>query len=429
MSNLCIVGLQWGDEGKGKVVDMLAADFDVVARYQGGSNAGHTVIIGDEKYVLHLVPSGIIRGKECVIGNGVALDPILLLEELDDLRERGIAVGDNLKVSDRAHVVMPYHKILDGLDGLGGTGPKIGTTKKGIGPCYADKMARLGIRFSELFAPERFKKHLAENVEIKNRLLTKMYNLDPVSADEILAEYTAAAERLRPFVCDTMAYLRRALEGGKSVLFEGAQGALLDIDFGSFPYVTCSHPGASGIAPGLGISPKSVDRVLGILKAYVTRVGEGPFPTEADTEADERLRARGGEYGATTGRPRRCGWFDVVAARYACFVNGTDAIALMKLDVLGGEDEIKICTAYRLNGETLDTVPADAEAFAQCEPVYEALPGWTEDISRAGSFEELPANARGYVAALEELVGVPIGAVSIGPERDQIIMRNGGVLG
>lgn len=429
MSNLCIVGLQWGDEGKGKVVDMLAGDFDIVARYQGGSNAGHTVIIGDEKYVLHLVPSGIIRGKDCVVGNGVAVDPILLLGELDDLQSRGITIGDNLKISDRAHMVMPYHKVLDGLDGsTSGKGPHIGTTKKGIGPCYADKMARLGIRVGELLDPERFEAHLRQNCEIKNKLLKSIYGLDPVDVEGIRDEYLAAAERLKPYICDVTGFMKDALDRKRSILFEGAQGVLLDIDFGTFPYVTCSHPGAGGIASGLGVPPRSVDRVLGIMKAYVTRVGEGPFPTQAQDAVDQRLRDKGGEYGATTGRPRRCGWFDAVAARYACFLNGVDTIALMKLDVLGGEDEIKVCTGYKLNGAATKAVPADARDVAIAEPQYESLPGWAEDISGVTAFDDLPANARDYIAALEEMVGVTIGVVSVGPEREQIILRGEGPL-
>jgi len=424
MSNLCVVGLQWGDEGKGKIVDRLAADFDIVARYQGGSNAGHTVMVGSERFVLHLIPSGILRGKDCVIGNGVAVDPVLLVKEMNDLAARGVEVAGKIHLSDRAHVVMPYHKVLDGLDGTNGTGPRIGTTGKGIGPCYADKMARLGIRVAELYAPERFREHLRQNVALKNRLLTQLLGAEPLGWEAILEQYTEVARRLAPCVCDTALFLRDAMARGKRILFEGAQGALLDVDFGTYPYVTCSNPGPSGIVAGLGVPPRAVGRVAGIMKAYVTRVGEGPFPTQADPEADARLRERGGEYGATTGRPRRCGWFDAVAAKHACRLNGVDTIALMKLDVLAGEKEVKVCTAYRLNGSVSDVFPAEADALEQCQPVYTRFAGWPQEVSEARAFEDLPPTARDYVEALEGMVGTPIGAISLSPERGRLIVRD-----
>lgn len=426
MANLCIVGLQWGDEGKGKVVDLLSDRFDIVARYQGGSNAGHTVWIGKEKYVLHLLPSGILHeGVDCVIGNGVALDPVLLVEEIDHLRERGVKVENNLFVSDRAHMVMPYHKVFDSLDSSGKRGKFIGTTGRGIGPCYEDKMARIGIRFSELFAPESFKERLRENLEIKNGILTKLYGMDPLDFQEMYNQYMTVAENLKPYVADSTAMLIEAARGGRSILFEGAQGALLDIDFGTYPFVTCSTPGAAGVATGLGLSPKDVNCVLGILKAYTTRVGEGPFPTELRDDAGERLRDRGREFGATTGRPRRCGWFDAVAAKHTCRLNGADTIALTKLDVLSGEDEISICVGYKRKGKVVETFPGDSNILGECEPVYEQVKGWKDDISGARSVEELPVEARKYIEKLESLVEVPIGAISTGPEREQNIFRQG----
>jgi adenylosuccinate synthase len=426
MANLCIVGLQWGDEGKGKIVDILAAEFDIVARYQGGSNAGHTVLIGKEKFVLHQVPTGILRnGKDCVIGNGVALDPVLLVQEISDLRAHAVQVGPNLHISDRAHVVMPYHKMLDGLDGRRLRGPRIGTTHRGIGPCYEDKMGRLGLRVAELCIPQRFKERLRQNLKIKNRILAEVYGLKPLKWQTIYEEYLPAAEELRPYVCDTAEFLRNAMKRGKTILFEGAQGALLDVDFGTYPYVTSSSAGPGGAVTGLGIAPKDVSSVMGVMKAYITRVGEGPFPTEAEETVSQRIREKANEYGATTGRPRRCGWFDAVAVRHACRLNGADSIALTKLDALSGEKAVKVCVGYRSNGTVMDTLPADAASLSECQPVYERFPGWREDVSGARTTEELPRNARNYVAALERAVGVPISAISLGPEREQTILREG----
>lgn len=429
MQNLCVLGLQWGDEGKGKIVDLLAADFDIVARYQGGSNAGHTVCIGDEKFVLHLVPSGILQGADCVIGNGVAVDPILLVKEIDALQERGIRVEGRLFVSDRAHVVMPYHKALDGQDGRGPSGPRIGTTGQGIGPCYADKTARMGIRMVELLRPESFRNRLQESLPVKNRLLRSLFGLPPIRLEDVFEPYAAVADRLRPLVCDTVSLLHEAMAQGRRILFEGAQGVMLDLDFGTYPYVTSSHPGVSGILSGLGISPKAIGTVAGVMKAYTTRVGEGPFPTQGDPATDERLRNRGGEYGATTGRPRRCGWFDAVAVRHAIRLNGVDTIALTKLDVLAGEREVRVCTAYRCNGARLSVFPPEADSLERCEPEYETFHGWPPDMGRVTRFEDLPPEARRYVEALETLVGVPIGAVSLGPERDQLVLREGWAVG
>lgn len=426
MSNLCVFGLQWGDEGKGKIVDMLAAEHDVVARYQGGSNAGHTVLIGKEKFVLHQIPVGILRkGKECVIGNGVALDPVSLLQEIRELRSRGIDVGGNLHISDMAHIVMPYHKVLDGLDGRSGRGPLIGTTHRGIGPCYEDKMSRLGIRAAELLEPRRFKEHLQENVAIKNRILADLFGQPPVGWKEIYDEYITIAKELELFIGDTVRFMWQAIRAGRSILFEGAQGALLDIDYGTYPYVTSSHAGPGGVVTGLGVTTRDITCVMGVMKAYITRVGEGPFPTEADEEAAERLRRKGGEYGATTGRPRRCGWFDAVAVRHTCRLHGADSIALTKLDLLADEKDIKICVNYRRNGKIVDWFPGDPAVLSECEPVYEIVPGWRQDLSDARTIEDLPVKARNYVKALERAVGVRIEAISLGAEREETILKEG----
>jgi adenylosuccinate synthase len=423
MNNLCIVGLQWGDEGKGKIVDALAEDFDLVVRYQGGSNAGHTVVINGEKFILHLIPSGILRpGKLCVIGGGVVLDPAQLLNEITELQSRGIEISDNLVLSDRTHVVFPYHKEFDQLH-ESNSKEKIGTTGRGIGPCYVDKAARIGIRVGDLINPEAFKQKLQANIEEKNRILAAVYGRKPMDYQAILDEYSGYAEKLRPMVRNTIELLNDAESQGKRILFEGAQGILLDIDFGTYPFISCSNASTSGVSTGTGVPPKNVGKVLGILKAYCTRVGGGPFPTELTEDLGERLRERGGEYGATTGRPRRCGWFDAVALRHSTMVCGVDSIALTKLDVLTGFDTIKVATAYRLNGSLTKSFPATAEEAVACEPFYEEFPGWTESIRDARSFEDLPAAARSYVTALEKLAGVPVETVSVGSDREETIRR------
>ena len=425
MSNLCVVGLQWGDEGKGKIVDVLSADFDLVVRYQGGSNAGHTVILDGEKYVLHLLPSGILReGKLCVIGNGVVVDPALLLEEMDELGKRGIQIGENLAVSDRAHVVFPYHKALDRLQESDRTTRKIGTTGRGIGPCYADKMARIGIRIGEMLNRDAFAEKLKANVEQKNKLFTALYDAPALSWKQIFEEYIEYAERMRPFVRDTVALLAEA--EGKRVLFEGAQGALLDVDFGTYPYISSSSASACGVSPGTGVPPNRVGRILGVAKAYCTRVGEGPFPTELSDAVGEQLRDRGAEYGATTGRPRRCGWFDAVALRHSVRVCGVDAIALTKLDVLSGLEAVQVGVGYRTGEAETTVMPADSSALQECEPVYESFPGWDEDISSCRSFSDLPPNAQAYVGALEEMIKVPMETVSVGNAREAVIRRGPG---
>ncbi len=419
-----IVGIQWGDEGKGKIVDILAEKSDYVVRYQGGGNAGHTVVVDGKKFVLHLVPSGILhRGPVCVVGNGVVMDPVQFLQEVKELREKGIKVDrKNLLLSDRAHVVMPYHRLGDALAESASAG-KIGTTKRGIGPCYADKAARKGFRVCDLYNEQLFKERLARIVVERNKTVTALYGAAPVDADRIFAEYRGYAREMEPFVADTTTLLNEAIDGGKRVMFEGAQGTLLDIDFGTYPYVTSSNSDALGISAGTGVPPKKIGEVLGVAKAYCTRVGEGPFPTELKDGLGERLRETGSEYGATTGRPRRCGWFDVVSTRHSTMINGVDSLAITKLDVLSGMDEIKMCVAYRIGGRRVERVPADTSLLNGVEPVYEGFAGWKDDITGVRSFEKLPKAAKAYLKALEQAVSVPISMVSVGHERSQTIER------
>jgi adenylosuccinate synthase len=427
MANMCVVGLQWGDEGKGKIIDILARSFDVVARYQGGSNAGHTVVIGKDKFVLHLIPSGILHdGKTCVIGNGVAVDPGLLLQEIDELRARGVKVSNNLFISDRAHVVLPYHKTLDQLsDQAKREGKKIGSTGRGIGPCYTDKMSRCGIRVAELYDPDLFREKLRDNLERNNGLIAaqsaKGAPAETLSLEAVQKQYLDFAERLRPLVCDTVELMAEFIRSGKRILFEGAQGSLLDVDFGTYPFITSSNATACGVATGLGVPPKHVGHILGVMKAYTTRVGGGPFPTELHEGVGERLRTRGGEYGATTGRPRRCGWFDAVAARYATLVNGVDTIALTKLDVLGGEERIKVCVGYKIDGQVTRRFPANTALLDRVQPVYEEFEGWGEDLSGITRFSDLPRAAQAYVRVIEDVIGLRIEMVSVGKERTQVI--------
>lgn len=424
MDNVCVVGLQWGDEGKGKIVDALSGEFDLVVRYQGGSNAGHTVVVNGEKFVLHLLPSGILRpGKLCVIGNGVVVDPGHLLSEIDELRRRGIEVAENLAVSDRAHVVFPYHKELDRLQEADRKGRKVGTTGRGIGPCYTDKMARVGIRIGEMLNKDAFARKLQANVELKNRLFSALYGAPPIAWEEIFENYSEYAERLRTFVRDTLEVLAMAEAEGKRILFEGAQGALLDVDFGTYPYISSSNASTCGVPSGTGLPPGRVGRALGIVKAYCTRVGEGPFPTELGKDMSERLRERGEEYGATTGRPRRCGWLDMVALRHTVTVCGTDSLALTKLDVLSELECIKIAVAYRCNGREIDHVPADSDTLQECEPVYKSFPGWSGEIGACRRFSELPENAQAYVRAIEELSRVRVEAISVGKAREATVRR------
>ncbi len=425
MKNLCVVGLQWGDEGKGKIVDALADGFDIVARYQGGSNAGHTVVINGQKFVLHLVPSGILRNSlQCVIGNGVVVDPPLLLKEIEELRAKGVKVGKNLLLSDRAHVVFPYHKQQDILQESDSACAKIGTTGRGIGPCYTDKAARCGIRVCDLMDPVTFREKLRANIKFKNRLFAALYKSPTVlSIEDIYREYCEFAEQLRPYVADTVQLLNEADAAGKKILFEGAQGALLDVDFGTYPYISSSNAGAGGAACGTGMPPKAIGRVVGIMKAYCTRVGEGPFPTELSDAMGETLRQKGGEFGATTGRPRRCGWFDAVAVCHTATLCGVDGVVMTKLDVLSGLEAVKLAVAYRIGGKEVRNFPANTNALQGCEVVYESFPGWTEDISAARSFDQLPQNARRFVIALEKLLKIPIECISVGNSREATIRR------
>lgn len=420
MPNTILVGAQWGDEGKGKIIDFLTDEADIVVRSQGGNNAGHTIVIGGEKYVLHLIPSGILRrSKTCVIGNGVVLDPVSLVGEIDGLLARGVKVGKNLLISDAAHLVLPYHRSLDELREVQKGSKKIGTTKRGIGPAYADKASRTGLRMSDLMRPDVFTAKLTQRIKENNAIL-KSHGLAPLNGKKILQDYLAAGEKLRPFVTNTVIFLHRALELKQSMLFEGAQGTFLDIDHGTYPFVTSSNTTAGGASTGSGVPPHRIDSVLGVMKAYTTRVGEGPFATE-DEGLSDRLHAMGREYGATTGRARRCGWFDAVSTRYSTMVNGIDKIAITNLDGLDGVETIRICVAYRLDGKVLDFPPTDSDDLARCEPVYVEMPGWLKGTEKARKFSELPPKARAYVKKISELTGAKLSIVSIGPGRAQTI--------
>ncbi len=427
MANVVVVGAQWGDEGKGKVVDIYTEYADDIVRYQGGNNAGHTLVVGSEKIVLHLIPSGILHeGKRCIIGNGVVLDPEVFIREITKLKESGRIKDDAcLLLSESLHIIMPYHKRIDIAREAKSGDKKIGTTGRGIGPCYEDKIGRRGIRLMDLLNPDVFAAKLREFLVEKNFILEKLLGEPPCSYDEINEEYQGYAATLRTYVADTSLILSMDLKSGKKALFEGAQGTLLDVDHGTYPYVTSSSTCAGGACTGSGANPRDIHEIIGISKAYVTRVGSGPFPTELLDATGEQLRQTGGEFGATTGRPRRCGWFDAMVVRYAVRVNGLTGIALTKLDVLSGFDTIKVCTGYTYNGQRVEDLPASLEVFEKCQPVYEELPGWKADITAARSFDDLPANARSYVRRLEELAGCQIVLVSVGPRRDQtIILRN-----
>lgn len=419
MSVTALVGAQWGDEGKGKIIDILSRQADMVVRAQGGNNAGHTVVVDDNTYKLHLIPSGILyKGTTCVIGNGTVVDPQVVLAEMEDLSSRGVDLS-NLKIDARAHVILPYHIVLDGLSEDARGKSDIGTTKKGIGPCYMDKAERIGIRMCDLVCPETFAEKLKRNVEIKNNLITRMYGGTPVNYEQILHDYTAYAEKLKPYVCDTSVLVYDAIKAGKNVLFEGAQGALLDLDVGTYPYVTSSHPISGGFCVGAGVGPTLIKECLGIAKAYTTRVGKGPFPTELEDETGEHIRQVGAEFGTTTGRPRRCGWLDTVILRFAVRVNGLTGLALNKLDTLTGLKKLKICTAYKKDGEILREFPSDISQLAGCEPVYTELDGWDEDISSAQSIADLPKNAQKYLKAIEKEIDCKITMVGVGPKRSQ----------
>ena len=420
MSSVVVVGTQWGDEGKGKITDFLSEKAEYVARYQGGDNAGHTIQFGGETYKLHLIPSGIFSPEKlCIIGNGVVVNPKSLVTELAYLHERNITT-DNLRISDRAHVILPYHIELDRLQEEAKGDKKIGTTIKGIGPAYMDKAARVGIRIADLLDREVFEERLRLNLEDKNRQFTKLYDANPMNFEEIFEEYYEYGQQIKQYVCDTSVLLNDALDNGKRVLFEGAQGVMLDIDQGTYPFVTSSNPLAGGVTIGSGVGPSKVTKVVGVCKAYTSRVGDGPFPTELFDEIGSRIREVGREYGTTTGRPRRVGWFDSVVMRHSKRVSGITNLCLNSIDVLTGLETVKICVAYRKsNGEEISHYPASLVELGQCEPVYEELPGWTEDITGCCKLEELPIEAQNYVRRVSELVGVKISTFSVGPDRNQ----------
>ena len=424
MKTVAVVGSQWGDEGKGKVIDFLATQADVVVRGQGGNNAGHTLVVDGKKFALRLIPSGILNPNTInVIGNGIVFDPKGFFEEIEMLESNGISTK-NIKISDRAHIVFPYHKELDGLAEEARGDNKIGTTKKGIGPCYMDKTERSGIRVCDLMDKEIFAKKLKLQIDAKNKLVTGVYEKEAMfDFDEIYNEFIVYAEKMRPYVEDTTVIVYDAIKANKKVLFEGAQGTLLDLDLGTYPFVTSSHPTSGGFAVGAGVGPNMIKDVVGIVKAYTTRVGEGPFVTELFDETGERIRTQGREFGTVTGRARRCGWFDSVIVKYAARVNGITSISFMLLDVLTGFDKIKICTAYKMGDKIINNFPASLEDLAKCEPVYEELDGWNEDLTNIEKFEDLPENAKKYIARIEELIDVNIDLVSVGPNRTQTIIR------
>jgi adenylosuccinate synthase len=427
MANVVVIGAQWGDEGKGKVVDIYTEHADNVVRYQGGNNAGHTLVVGDEKVVLHLIPSGILHeGKRCIIGNGVVLDPEVFIREINNLKAKGKMKDDSvLCLSEGLHVIMPYHKRIDIAREARSGDKKIGTTGRGIGPAYEDKIGRRGIRLCDLIDRNIFERKLKEALEEKNFLLEKFLNDKPFTFDEIFAEYNGYADVLRKYVADTGLMLHKEVKAGRNILFEGAQGTLLDVDHGTYPFVTSSSTCAGGACTGTGVSPRQIHEIIGISKAYVTRVGSGPFPTELLDETGEKMRQAGNEFGSTTGRPRRCGWFDAVVLRYAVRVNGLTGVAITKLDVLDDFDTIKICTGYKYKGRVIEEIPATLDVFAECEPVYEEMPGWKTNISQIKDFDSLPENARRYVRRLEELMGCEIVMVSVGPRRSETIsLRN-----
>lgn len=421
MPCIVIIGAQWGDEGKGKIVDFLTEKSDYVVRFQGGCNAGHTVVVGDQKYILHLIPSGILhKNKICVIGNGVVLDPAGLLEEIETLKNKGIEINKNLYISKNCHLIMPYHiAIEEQIE----KNKRIGTTKRGIGPCYTDKIARNGVRAIDLLYPDLLKDKIKANLEVINFLLKNLYEATPLDEELIFTQYIKYAEKLKKFIEDTDILINDAIDSGKNVLFEGAQGTLLDIDHGTYPYVTSSNTVAAGACTGSGISPKKIDKILGVVKAYTTRVGEGPFPTEIKDTLGEDLRRKGGEYGATTGRPRRCGWLDIVALKHSVRVNGFTGIVITKLDILDGFDKLKVCIGYKYGNQVLEEFPKELEILKDCEPLYEELEGWKHSTSGLREYERLPQNAKKYLDFIENALKVKIQIISTGQKRDEIIVK------
>jgi adenylosuccinate synthase len=416
-----VVGSQWGDEGKGRVVDLLAEEADLVVRYQGGNNAGHTVWVGDQHYAFHLVPTGILRGKLSILGAGMVIDLEALLEEESELTSRGVPVQGNLRISENAHLILPYHKLIEEAEEKRRGRRAIGTTRRGIGPAYEDKMARRGLRVGDLRDADGLAEKLSDVVEYKNLMLTKVYKSPPVDPDRLYTDLRAFYDHFADAICDGSVIVHDALANGRNILFEGAHGALLDIDWGSYPYVTSSNPLAGAVSAGIGIGPQWLDRIVGAAKAYTTRVGAGPFPTEAPENVAQEMREPGGEYGSTTGRARRIGWFDAMVVRKTVRLNEIQSLAITHLDVLGRFDEIRVCVGYRCDGEDLPVLPNQIERLARCEPVYESLPGWQSDISQVKRFADLPDNARRYLKRIEELVGVPVSHVLVGRQRDQSI--------
>lgn len=429
MAGLVIVGTQWGDEGKGKMIDYLSKKADMVVRGQGGNNAGHTVVVEGKKYALHLVPSGVLYENTVnIIGNGVVVDPQGFFEEIEMLAKDGIKTDGKIFISDRAHIVLPYHKEIDALAEKARGDNDIGTTKKGIGPCYMDKIERTGLRACDMLE-DSFAVKLSDAIDAKNQILVKIYGGQPMEKTPMIQAFTEYAKRLKPYICDTTVIIQEAVDSGKKILFEGAQGSLLDVDLGTYPYVTSSHPTAGGFTTGCGVGPQVIDEVIGITKAYTTRVGKGPFVTEEDNETGDRIRIAGHEFGTTTGRPRRCGWFDGVAVKYACRISGVTGLSLMLLDVLTGFDTLKLCYGYELGAETIMNFPASLERVAKCKPLYRELTGWKEDISNCTAYDALPREAKEYVAAVEEITGVPVKFISVGPDRKQTIVRTESIFG
>lgn len=423
MSNTVLFGAQWGDEGKGKIIDVLTMDADWVVRYQGGNNAGHTVEIEDQKYILHLTPSGILRNEcKCVIGNGLVIDVIGLKKELENLLDRGIILENRLFISDRAHIVFPYHKALDGAkENKKSNNGKIGTTKRGIGPTYSDKADRTGIRMGEI-SDSNFKNRVIEITKNKNEILTS-FGEETLDQNKLLEDILSAVDFLKPYICDTIPLLHKAMNNNEKILFEGAQGIMLDIDFGTYPFVTSSNTGTGGVSSGTGVPPQSIDRVIGIIKAYTTRVGGGPFPTELLDTTGEQIASVGNEFGATTGRPRRCGWFDAVVARYAVMIGGINEWSLMKLDVLDGLEKINVCTGYEVDGKKVDYMPGNINLFSKCKPIYKELNGWMEETTKCKTYDDLPKKAKDFIEYIEKITSVKVSIISVGPKRSSTIFK------